>query len=129
MPQPLELILMRELAGHLGTSIFVIDPEGELLYFNEAAEPMLGVRFDETGPMPLQEWATVFQPTDEHGAPIEPSNVPLVVALREQQPAHGRLCIRGFDGAPHTIEVTAIPLVGLASGLLGAAALFWEVTA
>jgi PAS domain-containing protein len=118
---------MRELAGHLNTPVFVIDLDGALLYYNESAEPILGLRFDETGPMPLAEWSTVFQPSDENGLPLDPSQLPLVIALREQRAAHGRLCIRALDGTLRTLEVTAIPLVGLASDQLGAAAFFWEV--
>ena len=38
----IELILMRELASYLAMAIFVVDPEGELLYYNEPAERLLG---------------------------------------------------------------------------------------
>ena len=74
MTQPLEIILMRELAGHLATPIFVVDPEGDLLFYNDPAEKLLGSRFDETGMMPFAEWSTVFTPTDEHDVPIRPRN-------------------------------------------------------
>ena len=62
MTHPLELILMRELAGHLSTPIFVVDPNGDLLFYNEPAETLLGSRFDETGMMPFKQWATMFSP-------------------------------------------------------------------
>jgi PAS domain-containing protein len=51
MAQPIELILMRELADHLATPIFVVEPNGDLLFYNEPAEKLLGTRFDETGTM------------------------------------------------------------------------------
>jgi PAS domain-containing protein len=68
MTQPIELILMRELAGHLATPIFVIDPAGDLLFYNEPAELLLGTRFDETGMLPFAEWSTMFKPTNGRGA-------------------------------------------------------------
>ena len=47
-----ELILMRQLASYLAVPIFLVDPEGNLLYYNEPAERLLGRRYDETGEMP-----------------------------------------------------------------------------
>ena len=70
MTQPIEIILMRELAGHLATPIFVVDTVGDLLFYNDPAERLLGSRFDETGMMPFAEWSTVFNPTDAQGMPI-----------------------------------------------------------
>ena len=58
--QPIELILMRELADHLATPIFVVDPDGTLELLDEHAEAILGLRFEETGPMPVAESATAF---------------------------------------------------------------------
>jgi PAS domain-containing protein len=124
--QPIELILMRELASHLGTAIFVVGPEGDLLYYNEPAEELLGSRFDETGEVPMAEWATTFSPTDDEGVPIPPERLPLVITVQQGRPAHGAFSIRSLDGEVRRIELTAIPLVGQAGRLLGAAAVFWE---
>jgi PAS domain-containing protein len=123
---PIELILMRELASHLATAVFVVGPEGDLLYYNERAEELLGSRFDETGEVPMASWSTAFSPTDEHGAPIPPERLPLVITVQEGRPAHGAFSIRSLDGTSRHLELTAIPLVGQAGKLLGAAAVFWE---
>ena len=53
-----ELILMRQLASYLAVPIFLVDPDGNLLYYNEPAERLLGRRYDETGEMPAAEWAS-----------------------------------------------------------------------
>ena len=50
-----ELILVRQLASYLTTPFLVVDTKGTLLYFNEAAEPLLGRRGFEP--------ATLFHPT------------------------------------------------------------------
>jgi PAS domain-containing protein len=124
--QPLELILTRELASHLDMAIFVVGPEGDLLYYNERAEELLGTRFDETGEVPMQVWATAFSPTDANGVPIPPEGLPLVITVREGRPAHGAFTIRSLDGTHRDIALTAIPIVGQGGTLLGAAAVFWE---
>jgi PAS domain-containing protein len=125
--QPLALILMRELAGHLATPIFVVDPDGSLLFYNEPAERLLGSRFEETGPLAFEEWSTMFRPTNGHGARIPPERLPLAIAVHEQRPAQGRLWIVGLDGKKRRLDVTAVPLKGQWGGHLGAAAIFWEV--
>ena len=122
-----ELILVRQLAGYLTLPIFVVDPEGTLLYYNEPAERLLGLRYDETGEMPVAEWSTVFVPRDEAGNPLAAEALPLVRALAQKSPQHGRMWIDGLDGAHRTLDVTALPLIGQHGRELGALAVFWEV--
>ena len=130
MPQyEIEVILTRELAGYLAMAIFVVDPAGSLIFYNEPAEALLGTRFEETGPMEMDDWAHVFDPRDEDGNPLEPESLPLVITLRDVRPTHGRFSIRGLDGTRRQLEVTAIPLIGLGGRLPGAAAIFWEAGA
>lgn len=126
MTQPIEVILMRELADHLATSIFVVDARGDLLFYNEPAERLLGSRFDETGKLPFEDWSTMFAPTDAEGAPIPPDELPLAIAVQEHRPTQGNMWIHGLDGERRAITVTAIPLQGQWGEHLGAAAIFWE---
>lgn len=121
-----EVILTRQLASYLAMPIFIVDPTGNLLYYNEPAEAILSHRFEETGEMPVGEWSTIFQPTDASGAAVPPEDLPPVIALRERRPAHRDFWIRGLDGRRRHLEVTALPLVGQAERFLGALALFWE---
>jgi PAS domain-containing protein len=122
-PQEIEMILARHLASHLAMPIFLVDPQGTLLYYNVAAEAILGRRFDETGPLPLAEWATIFTPVGG----LAPDEMPLVIALRERRPAHRDFWIRGLDQVPRHIEVTGLPVLGHAGRHLGALAIFWEI--
>jgi PAS domain-containing protein len=122
----IEIILARHLASYLAMPIFMVDPEGNLIYYNEPAEAVLGQRFDETGAMPASEWATLFAPTDEEGTPLMPEDLPLVIALLEHRPAHRTFWIQGLDNTPRHIEVVALPIVGQAQRYLGAMAIFWE---
>jgi len=121
-----EVILMKQVASYLAVPIFLVDPVGTLIFYNEPAEGLLGLRYDETGDMPLEEWATVFLPTDADGVPLPPEDLPLAVALAERRPAHGQMSITGLDGHRRHLAVTAFPLVGQHERELGAVALFWE---
>lgn len=127
MPQhEIEVILMRELASYLAMPIFVVDPDGNLLFYNEPAEHILGMRFDETGPMAMGEWATAWHPTTPAGEPIAEDDLPLVIAIKESRPATSVMAIIGSDGVRRSITVAALPLIGQGGRRLGAAAIFWE---
>lgn len=124
--QEIEIILMRQLASYLAAPVFIVDPHGNLIYYNEPAEQILGHRFEETGEMPVDEWSTIFLPTDEDGVPLPPDELPLVVALRDRRPVHREFRIRGLDGMFRHIDVTAFPFIGQRGRFLGGVALFWE---
>ena len=63
----IEIILNRQLADCLSIPVFITDTEGNLIFYNEPAELILGKRFEETGEMPVAEWASIFNPFDENG--------------------------------------------------------------
>ncbi len=121
-----EVILMRQLASYLAMPIFLVDPSGNLLFYNEPAEALLGRRYDETGEMSLSEWSTIFTPTDEAGAAVPADALPLVIALQKHRAAHRALWMRGLDGLVRKVEMTAFPLEGQGGRHLGAVAIFWE---
>jgi PAS domain-containing protein len=127
MNLPIQIILMRQLAGYLGVPLFLVDPKGDLLFYNEAAEAILGQRFEETGAMSAKAWSSTFTAFDEHGQPIPPEDRPLIATLTRQRPACKRFYIQGLNGARRHIEVAAIPIADLKGEFLGAAALFWEI--
>ena len=125
---PIELILTRQLASQLAMPVFLIDHDGTMVFYNEAAEAVLGRRFEETGAMAAAEWAANFAPRDPEGRPLPPDALPLMIALRQRRPIHDALCIRGLDGIDRRIEATAFPVIGLTGRLAGAVAIFWEST-
>lgn len=127
MQKAVELILVRQLAGALAVPIFLVDPAGTLLFYNEPAEALLGLRYEDTGEMSVEAWSTGFVPKGPDGVPLSREDLPLVRSLGTRQPAHGRMVIDGMDGARRTLDVTALPLVGQHGRLLGAMAVFWEV--
>jgi PAS domain-containing protein len=127
MPQqPIELILTRQWASYLAVPVWVVGEDGDLVYYNEPAEAVLGRRFDEAGQMPGEELATIFQTTLEDGSPVPSELLPINVALLERRPAHLRVRIRGLDGVWRVVEGTAFPIEGQGGRHLGAVAIFWE---
>lgn len=124
--QEVEVILARHLAEHLALPVFIVDPQGNLIFFNEPAEAVLGLRFGDTGLMPASEWSTMFEPVDHAGSPIAPAELPLVIAMTHSHPAHKAFWIRGLDQKLRQIELTAFPLVGQSGRISGAVSIFWE---
>jgi PAS domain-containing protein len=122
----LVLIMARDFASRLATAVFLVDPEGTLIYYNEGAERILGHGFEEGHPMPASEWSTAFSPVDDEGMPLPLDELPLGATLRTREPAHRDLTIVGGDGVARSIEVTAIPLFAHAEEFVGAVAVFWE---
>lgn len=123
----LVLILARGLASSIATPVFLVDPDGTLVYYNEPAEELLGQSFPEAGELKLDQWGTMFSPRDrESGEHISPDALPLAMALQERVPVHKRLRITGLDAEDRDIAVTAFPLWARTDEFVGAVAIFWE---
>jgi len=122
----IEIILNRQLADCLSIPVFIIDTAGNLIFYNEPAEEILGKQFEETGEMPVEQWGTVFKPMDEKGVPLSPDELPLVQTLKDSSPHHSTFWIISLKGQNHKISVTSYPIIGRTGKLLGAVAIFWN---
>jgi PAS domain-containing protein len=128
MPQqPIEVILTRQWASYLAVPVWVMGENGDLLYYNESAESVLGRRFDEAGEMPGAELASIFQSTAEDGSRLQSEELPINIALLKRRPASLRHRFRGLDGVWRLVDVAAFPIEGQGGRQLGAVAIFWEV--
>jgi PAS domain-containing protein len=121
-----ELILARHLASYLAVPVCIVDPARNVIFYNEAAEPILGGRYEETGEMPQSEWSSRVDILDETGAPIPEEARPVVVAFAERRPVHRALLVKALDGQVRAVEATVLPLIGQANRLLGAFLIIWE---
>ena len=122
----LALIIARELASQLSTATFISDASGDLVFYNEAAEEILGRTYAEAGAMPAAEWPSLFRMEDLDGTPLPLEKVPGAIALTEKRPTHGRLVIVGLDGVRRSLSVTAMPLFAHPTEIVGMVAFFWE---
>lgn len=120
------MILSRQLADSLSVPVFLVDPQGNLLFYNQPAEGILGKKFEDTGPMPVGDWGTSFFPHEEDGTLIPPEGLPLVQTIKTQIPAHRTFWIKSLQGNSTKISVTAIPIIGRSNKFWGAMAIFWD---
>jgi PAS domain-containing protein len=123
--QPLELILARNLVSLVTLAAVLIDVEGAIIFFNDAAAEFFGGLFEETGPVPLAQWRDEVGPFDEHEQHLPTGDLPVTRAFRDGRPGIGRFHIRGGSGLVE-VEVVALPLVG-SVGLHGALVMFWPL--
>jgi PAS domain-containing protein len=122
----IEIILNRQLADCLSIPVFITDTAGNLIFYNDPAEKILGTCFDETGEMNVETWSTIFKPLDEQGDPLPPEGLPLVKTLNDQHPHHKVFWIESLKGKTEKISVTSYPIIGRTGKFLGAVAIFWE---
>ncbi len=125
--RPVEIILARRVMGNIGTPAMLVDVGGELVFFNDPAAAVLGVRFEEAAEFDAAQWAERFAASDDDGRPVPVDELPLMMALHRERPAHRRLRIRCAAGDARQLDFSAFPIVGN-EGVRGAMAIFWETT-
>jgi PAS domain S-box-containing protein len=121
-----EVIVLKQFASCLAMPMLVIGPEGDLLFFNEPAEAILGHRFDEIGEMGRDEWTSLMVTSDDQGVPIKHEERPMIAALERRVPINKKFWLRGLDGKRRKVEGTALPLIDLGGELLGVVGIFWD---
>lgn len=119
------LILAKDLAANVATPMLLVDSKGDLVFFNEPAERILGRPYAEAQ-MSSAELAKTFKPVDETGAPIPLEGLPLATAFRSGVASRGELRIQAADGVARDLEVMAVPLFAHVGELVGGLAVFWE---
>ena len=123
----LVLILAREFASNLATPTLITDETGCLVYYNEAAEEVIGRSYSEVGEMPIDEWSAQFSPRSiETDEPIPLERRPTGIALNERRAAHERIRITSVDGVVREDAVTAFPLFAHTDELVGTVTIFWR---
>ena len=121
--RPLELILARNLVSIISLPAVLVDADGRIVFYNDAAAQLVGAPFEEIGSMTRDEWNARYGPVDEHGDALAVDELPLAVAVREGRPAYERLRVRAERGLLE-VEAGALPLLGPA-GYRGAMVFFW----
>lgn len=122
----LVLILAREFASNLATPMGITDEHGKLVYFNEAAEAIIGRGFAEAGELSFEEWSASAAPRTSSGELLPQERRPTIIALKERRPAHDRVTVTGLDGGEREIAITAFPLFAHADEFVGMVAIFWS---
>jgi PAS domain-containing protein len=123
--RPLELILARNLVSLVSLAAVLVDIDGQIVFYNDAAAELVGRRFEDIGTMSREEWSARYGPVDEQGAALAADELPLAVAVRDGRPAYARFRVRAERGLVQ-VEAGALPLLGPA-GYHGAMVFFWVV--
>lgn len=126
MSYAIEIILNRQIADCQAIPVFITDTVGNLLFYNEPAEEILGKRYEDTGEMAVEEWSTIFNNKNDYGEPLPPEELPLVKTLKHQSPFHKTFWIESLQGKAERISVTSYPIIGRSGRFLGAVAIFWR---
>ena len=122
----LVLILARAFASNLSTPTLLADARGYLVFYNEAAEAVVGRRFSETGEMPLDDWIAAFEPRTAGADPLPADRRPARIALDERRPAHLAYVVTSADGVEREIDVIALPLFAHTDEFVGIIVIFWR---
>lgn len=125
----LVLIVARSFATKLATPTLIIDANGDLLYFNDAAAELLGSSYVDIGSLQAARWQELFAPRTLDEEPLKPEHTPGGIALRERRPVHDSFAFRGLDGREREITVTAFPLYSRPDEVVGVMSIFWELPA
>jgi hypothetical protein len=123
----LALIRAREVATNLSMPMGLLDPHGTIVFYNAAAEGILGDTFENAGELSSAEWAAAFAPERADGTPIPMQELPAGVALIERRADHKTLFYTGIDGVRREVAITAFPLMGREQELQGAVVIFWHL--
>ena len=125
--QSVEMILVRQLASYLFVPVIVVDTTETVVFYNEPAERILGVRFEETGRLGPEETDRLIELSDDPGAGPDDAGRPLLTALQQRRPAHARRwLLRRGDRVRLQVELTVFPVIDQEDRMLGAVAMFWE---
>jgi len=122
----LVLILAREFASNLSTPTLIADERGYLVFYNEAAEDVIGRRFGEVGEVPLDDLLGAFDAKALTGEPIPREDRPARVALDQRRASHLRYIVTSADGVDRELEATAFPLFAHTEEFVGAVVIFWR---
>src|SRR4051794_41864594 len=101
--------MARGFVSNITTPAFLVGTDGTLVFYNEAAGDLLGVGFEEAGPMPAHEWGSRFEPLGEDGAPLAVEDLPLSIPLGGQRPPPRPVRLRPPPGGEREDRGTAVP--------------------
>jgi hypothetical protein len=105
--------------------MFLLDGEGTLVFYNEAAELIIGRPFAEIGEISMYEFGDRLQLRHVDGSPMRRRDSPSGIAFFERRPVHKVVVASAFDGSRLMVEATSYPLFGSGEELHGVVTVFW----
>jgi signal transduction histidine kinase len=106
--------------------VVVADPKGHLIYFNAAAQELLGGSVDST--LQPEDWSQRYGFLTLDGQPFPVAKQPLICALVGEVVTNVEMAIRKAQKKDILIAVSAKPIHDRSGALLGAVAVFRDIT-
>jgi PAS domain-containing protein len=122
----LVLIRAKHLAESVTTPMLLTDATGCLVFYNEAAEGLLGRPFSDVGQMDANEWQERFNIRNRDDEPFPVQAMPGWLELQNERPTQGHLKFTTLDGSEKFFAVNAFPLFTSQRTFDGALVIFWE---
>lgn len=126
----IEIILFRQLVTYLVMPSFIIDPDGFMIYWNDAAEQFLDFKFserDETST--TTDWKLLFTPQDKNGSTLPFDKSPLFISSTQYRIACDKFYITNLQQKLKYIVLCSIPIFNYTDIYLGCIAFFQEIEA
>ena len=86
MQKPIELILIKHWASYVAVPMLIVERSGNLIYFNQPAEGILGRSFDQAGEINAKDFEELFETKDLDGNSIASEDLPTVRSLNNRAP-------------------------------------------
>lgn len=122
--QEIEFILSRQLAEYISTPVALVDHDGKMIYYNESAEHILGVKFNDEGEIESRGWLDRFYEEGNQGKSINVLDLPFIKVLTSRHIIHGEYWMRNLEEINQKVLIVCIPVVGMAQRELGAIVYF-----
>ncbi|HEV3203285.1 MAG TPA: ATP-binding protein, partial [Gemmataceae bacterium] len=106
--------------------VVVANPKGQLIYFNAAAQELLGGPADPT--LQPESWSQHYGFFTLDGHPFPVAREPLICALAGEVVTNVEMAIRKSEKKDIRIAVSAKPIHDRSGALLGAVAVFRDIT-
>lgn len=104
--------------------VALVDSEERSVQINQAGQRILG-----SPPMlRLEDSVDHYNIRNSDGTPVTPDELPLALALQGEQVTDREHILRGVDGAETRISTSASPIIGQDGSIIGAVAIFRDVT-
>jgi PAS domain-containing protein len=122
----LVLIRARHLAESIRMPTFLMQADGTMIFWNEAAESMTGVALSDTGPMMPGDWGKKLNVRDRDNNPWSLEEMPGWLKLFGEKSSFGHVRFSGAEGKDYFVAMCGVPLFSQPGELEGAFVIFWE---
>jgi PAS domain-containing protein len=121
----LVLIRAKHLAESVTTPMLIIDANGTIVFYNEAAGALFDVQFTDVGQLTANDWQTRFNVRDRHDQSFPLDAMPGWIKLQKERVDIGHVRLTTLAGEDKFLAACAFPLFTSQQQFDGGLVLFW----